>query len=130
MRITWMWGGWAISAIGVVVLSLAPSVWVAGACMLVITGTLMYGNVLWSPMLQELVPPELLGRVSSVDWLVSLSLSPLGVLVGGAAAGVIGTRSTLLIAGCVSFAACGILFVPGVRDPERRLSSRAAPASR
>jgi predicted MFS family arabinose efflux permease len=130
LRITWMWGGWAISAVGVVVLSLAPSLWVAGPCMFLITGTLMYGNVLWSPMLQELVPPELLGRVSSVDWLVSLSLSPLGVLVGGAAAGVIGTRTTLLIAGCVSFAACGILFVPGVRDPERRLSSRAAPASR
>ena len=44
----------------------------------------MYGNILWSPIMQELVPPELLGRASSVDWLVSLSLSPLGVLVSGA----------------------------------------------
>ena len=26
---------------------------------MIITGTLMYGNVLWSPMLQELVPREL-----------------------------------------------------------------------
>jgi hypothetical protein len=89
----------------------------------------MYGNVLWNPIMQELVPPELLGRASSVDWLVSLSLSPLGVLMSGAAAGVIGTRATMLIGGCIALALCGILFVPRVRDPERRLSSRIAPAS-
>jgi len=130
LRITSMWAGWAISAGGIVVLSLAPNVWVAGALAMIITGTLMYGNVLWNPIMQELVPPELLGRASSVDWLVSLSLSPLGVLVSGAAAGVLGTRTTMLVGGCVALAVCGILFVPGVRDPERRLSSRNAPASR
>jgi predicted MFS family arabinose efflux permease len=130
LRITSMWAGWAVSAGGIVVLSLAPNVWVAGALALIITGTLMYGNVLWNPIMQELVPPELLGRASSVDWLVSLSLSPLGVLVRGAVAGVVGTRTTMLVGGCVALAVCGILFVPGVRDPERRLSSRNAPASR
>ena len=130
LRITSTWVGWAVSAAGIIVLALAPNVWVAGACAFVITGTLMYGNILWSPIMQELVPPELLGRASSVDWLVSLSLSPLGVLVSGTLAGVIGTRMTLVIGGAVALALCGILFVPGVRDPERRLSSRAAPATR
>jgi len=129
LRITSMWAGWAISAAAIVALAVAPNIWVAGACAFIITGTLMYGNVLWNPIMQELVPPELLGRASSVDWLVSLSLSPLGVLMSGAAAGVIGTRATMLIGGCIALALCGILFVPGVRDPERRLSSRIAPAS-
>lgn len=82
-------------------------------------GLLMYGNVLWSPLMQELVPPALLGRASSVDWLVSLGLSPLGILVGGAAAGLIGTRTTMLIGACIAMLTCGVLFVPGVRDPER-----------
>lgn len=130
LRITSMWIGWAISAAAIVGLSLAPDVWVAGACAAVITGTLMFGNVLWNPIMQELVPPAMLGRASSVDWLVSLSLSPLGVLVSGALAGVIGTRTTMLIGGCVALVLCLVLFVPGVRDPERRLSSRVAPASR
>jgi hypothetical protein len=76
------------------------------------------------------VPPELLGRAASVDWLVSLSLSPLGVLVAGAAAGVIGTRTTMLIGGCMAFCLIAILFVPGVRDPERHLGARALAASR
>ncbi len=99
--------------------------------MFVIIAGLMFGNVLWSPMMQELVPPELLGRASSVDWLMSLSLSPLGVIVGGAAAGVIGTR----IDDVDRRRACRLSPVrhslrPGVRDPERHLSSRAVAASR
>jgi MFS family permease len=130
LRITWMWGGWAVAGGSIVLLALAPNVWVAGLGVFVVISGLMLGNVLWSPMMQELVPPELLGRASSVDWLVSLSLSPLGVLVAGVAAGVIGTRTTLLIGGCTSFCLTGILFVPGVRDPERHLSSRAVAAPR
>ena len=130
LRITWMWIGWAASAAAMMVLALAPNAWVAAASMFFIIGGLMFGNVLWSPMMQELVPPELLGRASSVDWLMSLSLSPLGVIVGGAAAGVIGTRLTMLIGGGISACLIAILFVPGVRDPERHLSSRAVAASR
>jgi DHA3 family tetracycline resistance protein-like MFS transporter len=130
LRITSMWIGWAISAAAIVGLSLAPDVWVAGVFAAIITGTLMFGNVLWNPIMQELVPPAMLGRASSVDWLVSLSLSPLGVLVSGALAGIIGTRTTMLIGGCVALVLGGVLFVPGVRDPERRLSSRVPSASR
>jgi predicted MFS family arabinose efflux permease len=130
LRITWMWGAWAASGGAIALLALAPDVWVAGACVSVVIAGLMLGNVLWGPMMQELVPPELLGRASSVDWLISLSLSPLGVLVAGAAAGVIGIRTTLLVGGCLSCCLIGILFVPGVRDPERHLSSRAVAASR
>jgi MFS family permease len=130
LRITWMWVGWGGSAAAMMVLALAPNAWVAAASMFLIIAGLMFGNVLWSPMMQELVPPELLGRASSVDWLMSLSLSPLGVIVGGAAAGVMGTRMTMLIGGGISACLIGILFVPGVRDPERHLSSRALAASR
>jgi predicted MFS family arabinose efflux permease len=130
LRITWMWCGWTVAAGAIVVLALAPNVWVAAVGVFVVISGLMLGNVLWSPMMQELVPPELLGRASSVDWLVSLSLSPLGVLVAGAAAGVIGTRTTMLVGGCMSFCLIGLLFVPGVRDPERQLGSRALAASR
>jgi predicted MFS family arabinose efflux permease len=130
LRITWMWGGWATAGGAIALLALAPNPWAAGACVFVVIGGLMLGNVLWGPMMQELVPPELLGRASSVDWLVSLSLSPLGVLVAGSAAGVIGTRTTMLIGGCMSCCLIGILFVPGVRDPERHLGARALAESR
>ena len=99
LRITAMWVAWGLSGAAVLGLALSPSIWLVGFCVLVAYGLSMYGNVLWSPLMQELVPPELLGRVSSVDWLVSLSLTPLGVLVSGAVAGLIGTRATMLIGG-------------------------------
>jgi predicted MFS family arabinose efflux permease len=127
LRITTMWSGWAVSGAGIIGLGVAPTVWFAGACMFVVSGLLTFGNVLWYPMFQELVPPELLGRASSVDWMVSLALTPLGVLVGGAAAGVIGVRPTMIIGGTTALLLCAVLFVPGVRDPERGLSpSRSA----
>jgi len=119
LRITSMWVAWAVAGAAGLGLALSPNIWIAGFFALVSYGLLMYGNVLWSPLMQELVPPALLGRASSVDWLVSLGLSPLGILVGGTAAGLIGTRATMLIGGCVAMLTCGVLFVPGVRDPER-----------
>jgi MFS family permease len=118
-RITAMWVGWGIAAVGVVGLAVSPDVWVAGASVLVVLGMLQYGNLLWNPIMQELVPEELIGRASSVDWTISLSLSPLGVITAGALAGAIGVRTTILIGALISIVMTGVLFLPGVRDPER-----------
>ena len=118
-RITAMWLGWGVASAAVLGLALAPGVWIAGVFSLVVYGLLEYGNVLWNPLMQELVPPELIGRASSVDWFFSISLSPLGVLVAGLVAGSIGTRATMLIGGGVATLMAAVLFVPGVRDPER-----------
>jgi MFS family permease len=118
-RITFMWLGWGIASASIIGLGLAPSVWVAGMVAIVVYGLLEYGNVLWFPLMQELVPPELIGRASSVDALVSFGLSPLGVLVAGLAAGAIGTRTAMLIGGCLAALLTSVLLVPGVRDPER-----------
>ncbi len=124
-RITAMWVGWGIAAVGVVGLAVSPDVWLAGAAVLVVLGMLQYGNLLWHPIMQELVPEELIGRASSVDWTISLSLSPLGVITAGALAGAIGVRTTILIGGLISILMTGALFLPGVRDPERRLVDAA-----
>jgi MFS family permease len=123
-RITSMWLAWSLAGASLLGLALAPSVWIAGVFLMVVYGLLEYGNVLWNPLMQELVPPTLIGRASSVDWLVSISLSPLGVLVAGLVAGSIGTRTTMLLGGGIATLAAAVLFVPGVRDPERLGSSR------
>ncbi len=125
-RITAMWVGWAIAAAGVVGLAVSPDVWLAGASVLVVLGMLQYGNLLWNPIMQELVPEDLIGRASSVDWTISLSLSPLGVVTAGALAGAIGVRTTILIGGVISLLMTGVLFLPGVRDPERRFIDTAS----
>ncbi len=39
-------------------------------------------NPVWETAVQQEVPPEVLARVSSYDWLVSLSAMPLGYALG------------------------------------------------
>ncbi|MDQ4024940.1 MAG: MFS transporter, partial [Actinomycetota bacterium] len=68
-------------------------------------------EVVWATLLQKFVPGHLLGRVTSTDWLVSLSLSPVGVALAAPAASAFGVRTTLIggavIATAVMLAAMG-----------------------
>jgi MFS family permease len=40
-------------------------------------------EIIWVSTLQEMIPPDKLGRVSSVDWMGSLLLQPVGLAVVG-----------------------------------------------
>jgi hypothetical protein len=57
----------------------------------------MGGQVIWESLLQAEVPREMLGRVSSVDFMVSFALAPIGVAVAGVAAGVVGIRFAIVL---------------------------------
>jgi hypothetical protein len=76
--------------------------------------------VVWNTLVQTLVPPTMIGRVSSLDWFVSIGLVPISFALTGPMAELIGARLTLGVAGVLGVATCALLFVPGVRDPERR----------
>ena len=42
------------------------------------------GTIVWATAKQRHVPPDLLGRVSSLDWLISIGLLPLSFALTGA----------------------------------------------
>jgi hypothetical protein len=70
--------------------------------------------------MHRLVPAELMGRVSSLDWLVSISLTPLSFALAGPLALTFGTEATLAGAGCLGgLLVLAFLFLPGVRAIER-----------
>ena len=74
------------------------------------------GNAVWEATLQREIPDEVLGRVSSYDWVVSLVFMPVGFAVAGPVAEVIGRDTTLLIAaGIAVFAHLSILLIPSAR---------------
>jgi DHA3 family tetracycline resistance protein-like MFS transporter len=83
----------------------------------------------WATAKQRHVPADMLGRVSSLDWLISIGLLPLSFALTGPVSGAIGVRATLIGAGvlgaAVTFAA---LFVRGVRSVEGRPAAHVAPA--
>jgi MFS family permease len=108
-----MWSAWAVSGLCAAAIGLSPWLWMAVSFAGLSWGLATYGNILWLPLLQQKTPAELLGRVSSVDWMLSFALSPLGAIASGAAAAVIGVRLTLVAGGALAAAAGGILLVSG-----------------
>jgi hypothetical protein len=83
---------------------------------LVINGAEAIGAVVWVTTKQRRVPRAMLGRVSSVDWLVSTALLPLSYALTPPVAHLLGARTTLVLAGTVGAAVTlGFLFVPGMR---------------
>jgi hypothetical protein len=90
-----------------------PGLWVAalagGACL-----TLF--ELVWVGSLQDLVPREFLGRVWSIDYVVSYGLLPVGVLLIGPATNAAGAAEVLLICGIVTVAIPLLgLFHPAIR---------------
>ena len=70
---------------------------VVPACVLGGFGIALFG-IWWETALAERVPPHLLSRVSAYDWLVSLSLLPVGYALDGPLGEALG-ESTVLGAG-------------------------------
>ena len=86
------------------------------------------GQIIWTTLLQQLVPRHLLGRVSSLDWLVSTGLVPVSFALTGPAAALLGPGTTMVGGGLIGAVLMGaLLFVPGVRDPERAGALIGAP---
>ncbi|MEU8924853.1 MFS transporter [Kitasatospora sp. NPDC048545] len=74
-------------------------------------------NTLLHTALQRQFPPSILGRVSSVDWLCSLALLPLGLALIGPLADAVGRTTVLAGAAVVQLGTALLaLTVPGVRD--------------
>jgi DHA3 family tetracycline resistance protein-like MFS transporter len=118
--ITWMYIAWSLATLEVALFALADVPWQFMA-IAVVAGALNTGaNVVWGTLLRTRVPGDLLGRVSSVDWQMSIALTPLSFALTGPIAEALGTETTMLAAGLIGTAAgIGFLFVPGVRAPER-----------
>ena len=77
------------------------------------------GTIIWSTVKQRHIPSNLLGRISSLDWLISISLLPVSFAITGPIASIVGVRATLVGAGLVGSAATlGALFLPGMRSVE------------
>jgi MFS family permease len=121
LRVTAMYAAWTIGVALLAGYGLMTALWMALFVGLLSAALFEVGSIIWTTLMQQLVPRELLGRVSSVDWLVSTGLVPLSYALTGPVAGLIGAGPTMVAGGLVGAVFMGaLLFVPGVRDPERQ----------
>ncbi len=94
MMVCWGAGSLPLAAVG-----LMDSFWALAAALFVFGATGGVGMVIWGTLLQRRVPPHLLGRVSSLDFFVSLALMPVSMALAGPAAEVLPVWLIFLVAG-------------------------------
>ena len=128
-RITVMYAAWSGGVALLAGYGLMNDLWQAVLIGFSTAALFELGQIIWTTLLQQLVPRRLLGRVSSLDWLLSTGLVPLSFALTGPIAGALGPGATMVAAGLVGAVLMGgLLFVPHVRDPERATPGAVAAA--
>jgi DHA3 family tetracycline resistance protein-like MFS transporter len=118
-HITFMYGIWAVACLQIAAYVVAKVPWQAMVVSFVGEACWVGGLLVWTTLMQRVVPPELLGRVKSLDWLISIGLVPVSFAVVGPLAGWLGVETVILGAGvAASVLTVLFLFLPGMRDTE------------
>ena len=119
--VTLMYATWTLATLAVAGYGLATAAWQLMLACLIFNGLEAAGTIVWTTIKQRHVPRSLLGRVSSLDWLISIGLLPLSLALTAPVAAAVGVRATLvgaaIIGGVVTLSA---YFLPGMTDIERQ----------
>jgi MFS family permease len=124
--VTVMYGTWTIATLAVAGYGLATSSWQLMIACLIFNALETAGTIIWATIKQRHVPAPMLGRVSSLDWLISIGLLPLSFALTAPVAEGLGARTTLVGAAIIgAVATVGALFIPGMRSIEGAASQPA-----
>jgi MFS family permease len=124
--ITFMYAAWTLATLAVAGYGLAAAVWQLMLASLLFNALETAGTIVWATAKQRHVPPQLLGRVSSLDWLISIGLLPLSFALTAPVAEALGARATLVVAAVIgAVATVGGLLIPGMRSIEGVASRQA-----
>ena len=132
--VTVMYLTWTLATLAIVGYGVATAAWQLMLACLVFNALEAAGTIVWATIKQRHVPGSMLGRVSSLDWLISIALLPVSFALTAPVAAALGARTTLICAGVIGAAVTlGAYFLPGMRDIEQPASaldgSSAAPAA-
>jgi len=118
--VTVMYMSWTVATLAIAGYGLATAAWELMLVCLVFNALEAAGTIVWATIKQHHVPGSMLGRVSSLDWLISIGLLPLSFALTAPVTAVFGARATLVGAAVLGAAVTlGGFFLPGMRDIER-----------
>jgi MFS family permease len=104
---------WGLGALPFAAVGLASSLWVVCVALFAVGAAFSGGLVIWGTLLQRRVPDGLRGRVSSLDFFVSLALMPVSMAVAGPAGAAFGLEVVFLVAGVTPvFLAAAAILIP------------------
>jgi DHA3 family tetracycline resistance protein-like MFS transporter len=114
---------WALATLAVAGYGLATAIWQLMLASLAFNLLETAGTIVWATMKQRHVPGHMLGRISSLDWLISIGLLPVSFALTAPLSAALGVRATLIGAGLAGAAATlGGLLLPGMRAADRALA--------
>jgi DHA3 family tetracycline resistance protein-like MFS transporter len=117
--VTLMYATWTLATVAIAGYGLAAAAWQLMLACLIFNALETAGTVVWATIKQRHVPSSMLGRVSSLDWMISIGLLPISFALTAPVAGLLGVRATLIGAGLVGGAiTLAALFLPGMRAIE------------
>ena len=90
---------WSLGCVPLVVYGFTSSFTLMAVATFVIGFTDGAGMVIWGTLLQRRVPTEMLGRVSSLDFFVSLAFMPVSFAIVGPLSKVVSMQTIFLVAG-------------------------------
>jgi len=94
---------WGFSTLPFIVVGFTDVYWLMAVSCFAVGFGFSYGNVIWGTLLQRRVPRHMLGRVSSLDFFVSLALMPVSMALAGPLAEVVPIPIIFLAAGLIPF---------------------------
>ncbi|GAA3758910.1 tetracycline efflux MFS transporter Tet(V) [Plantactinospora mayteni] len=112
---------WGLSCLPLAVVGVAGQVWLIALAVFVVGICFSAPMVIWGTLLQRRVPPHMLGRVSSLDFFVSLVFMPLSMAVAGPVSTGIGLGTTFALAGLLP-AVLAVLAIVLARMPQDELA--------
>jgi MFS family permease len=116
--LTFMYITWTVATLAIAGYGIARSLWGLMLASLLFNTLETAGTIAWATAKQRHVPAELLGRVSSLDWLISIGLLPLSYALTGPVSAALGLRTTLIGAGLLGAL---VTFAPLLIREVRRL---------
>jgi DHA3 family tetracycline resistance protein-like MFS transporter len=84
--VTFMLAAWTVATLAVAAYGAATALWQLMLASVVFNGLETAGTIVWAMLKQRHVPGHLLGRVSSLDWLISIGLLPVSFALTGRSA--------------------------------------------
>ncbi|MFC5137400.1 MFS transporter [Actinomycetospora rhizophila] len=109
---------WTAACVPMVVFGLVDTLWPMIVAGFVVGALFSAPQVIWGTLLQRRVPPALLGRVTSLDFFVSLAFVPVSMALAGPVSEVAGLTPVFLAAGLVPLAFGVLALVLGRLGPD------------
>jgi MFS family permease len=117
--LTFAYGTWTFSTVAFIGYAFGTALWQFMVFAVIFGALETAGMVVWGTLMSSRVPPALRGRVHSLDWFVSIGLTPLSFALTGPVSKGIGVDATLVLAGVLPMIVCVVLYVvAGLRRDE------------